>query len=279
MKKINRFCIVANTEKDIGYHVAKQIKSYLTEHGKSARIVSDAIAVKGEEDMDLAIILGGDGTMIQAAKALTELSLPMMGINLGTLGFLTEIEKPNMFAVLDEVMEGNYNIQERIALTGTARTGNEKKPLGLAVNDCIIGKRGFGRMITTSVYVNDELVDNYVADGVLIATPTGSTAYNLSAGGPVLSPAMEGIIITPICPHSLNKRSIVVSADDRIKVCVGKTREEMTDLATVSVDGQLLSDAETNDTIEIEKAKKRIQVVRVSDTGFFERMRSKLNRK
>lgn len=278
MKQMKRFCIVANTQKDIGYQVAKQMKTYLTEHGRSARIVSDARDVKEEEDMDLAVILGGDGTMIQAAKALTELQLPMIGVNLGTLGFLTEIEKPNIFSALDHVMEGNYWLQERTCLTGIAKIGMETKPLGLAVNDCIIGKRGFGRMITTSVYVNDELVDSYVADGVLIATPTGSTAYNLSAGGPVLSPAMEGLIITPICPHSLNKRSIVVSANDRIMMKVGQTRESMTDMATISVDGQLLSDAETNDTIEIGKAEEKIQLVRVSDTGFFERMRSKLNR-
>lgn len=278
MKKINRFCIVANTEKDVGYSVARQMKAYLEAHGKQARIVSDARSVKAQEEMDIAVILGGDGTMIQAAKVLTELDLPIIGINLGTLGFLTEIEKPNMFAALDAVMEGNYWIQKRIALTGTVDVSGVKKPLGLSINDCTVGKRGFGRMISICVYVNDELVDTYVADGVLIATPTGSTAYNLSAGGPVLSPSMEGIIITPICPHSLNKRSIVVSADDRITVKVGQTREGMTDLATLSVDGQLLSDAQTNDTIEIQKATEKFQLVRVSETGFFERMRSKLNR-
>ncbi len=278
MKKMNRFCIVANTEKDVGYEVAKQIKSYLEQHGRIARIVSDAHAVNHQESMDLAIILGGDGTMIQAAKVLAKLDLPMIGVNLGTLGFLTEIEKPNMLAALDDVLSGRCWTQNRIALTGSAKLGNMEQTLGLAINDFIIGKRGFGRMITTQVYVNDELVDTYVADGVLIATPTGSTAYNLSAGGPVLSPAMEGFIITPICPHSLNKRSIVVSAQDRIKVKVGQTRANIIDEATVSVDGQLLNDAQTGDTIEIYKATEKIQLVRFEETGFFQRMRNKLNR-
>lgn len=278
MKKMNRFCIVANTEKDVGYEVAKQIKSYLEQHGRIARIVSDAHAVNHQESMDLAIILGGDGTMIQAAKVLAKLDLPMIGVNLGTLGFLTEIEKPNMLAALDDVLSGQCWTQNRIALTGSAKLGNMEQTLGLAINDFIIGKRGFGRMITTQVYVNDELADTYVADGVLIATPTGSTAYNLSAGGPVLSPAMEGFIITPICPHSLNKRSIVVSAQDRIKVKVGQTRANIIDEATVSVDGQLLNDAQTGDTIEIYKATEKIQLVRFEETGFFQRMRNKLNR-
>ncbi len=278
MKKMNRFCIVANTEKDVGYEVAKQIKSYLEQHGRIARIVSDAHAVNHQESMDLAIILGGDGTMIQAAKVLAKLDLPMIGVNLGTLGFLTEIEKPNMLAALDDVLSGQCWTQNRIALTGSAKLGNVEQTLGLAINDFIIGKRGFGRMITTQVYVNDELADTYVADGVLIATPTGSTAYNLSAGGPVLSPAMEGFIITPICPHSLNKRSIVVSAQDRIKVKVGQTRANIIDEATVSVDGQLLNDAQTGDTIEIYKATEKIQLVRFEETGFFQRMRNKLNR-
>lgn len=275
---MNRYCIVVNMEKDVGYAMAKKIKSYLELKGKLVRIVGNAKTIREEDQIQMAIVLGGDGTMIQASKELAPYQIPILGVNLGTLGFLTEIEKNNMMVVMDEVMADDFRVQKRICLSGNAVIGGEKKPLGLAVNDFIIGKRGFGRIITMSVFVGDELVDNYVADGILIATPTGSTAYNLSAGGPILSPQMEAIIITPICPHALNKRSIVVSANEKIRVVVGQSREDISDLATVSADGQLLSDAQTGDTIEIGIADYQIEIVKLSDTGFFERMRSKLNR-
>ncbi len=275
---MNRFCIVANTEKDVGYEVAKKIKSYLELKGKQVRIVSNADVICKEDGIHAAIVLGGDGTMIQASKTLARFQIPLLGVNLGTLGFLTEIEKNNMITVIDEVLAGDFYIQKRIALTGQAVIQGKERAIGLAMNDFIIGKRGFGRIITMSVFVNDELVDTYVADGILIATPTGSTAYNMSAGGPILSPEMEALIITPICPHALNKRSIVVAAGDRIRVQVEQTRSDMKDLATISGDGQLLSDASTGDTIEVCMAEDRIMIMKVSETGFFERMRRKLIR-
>ena len=125
------------------------------------------------------------------------------------------------------LLKRDFYMREKTCLLYTS-----ERAIGLAMNDFIIGKRGFGRIITMSVFVNDELVDTYVADGILIATPTGSTAYNMSAGGPILSPEMEALIITPICPHALNKRSIVVAAGDRIRVQVEQTRSDMKDLAT-----------------------------------------------
>ena len=193
---MEQFSIIANSDKDVGLGVAKQIKTYLESKGKCAKIVSDTSQISAKEKPEMAIILGGDGTMIQAAKGLASRKVPILGVNLGTLGFLTDVEVPNIVNVLDQLLGGRYNISRRMSLTGNAVVADQKYKLPLAFNDFIIGKRGFGRMISTEVYVNDELVDKYVADGVLIATPTGSTAYNLSAGGPVLSPSMEGIVIT-----------------------------------------------------------------------------------
>lgn len=275
---VKKFCIIANKEKDINHEVAKKIKTYLETKGIIAIISENASSITAEEGFQMAVVLGGDGTMIQAAKDLAKLDISIMGVNLGTLGFLTEIEKDNLFPVLDEVITDDYMTQKRIALRGTAVVSGKTKDLGLAVNDFIIGKRGFGRIITISVHVNSELVDEYVADGILISTPTGSTAYNLSAGGPILSPEMEAMIITPICPHSLNKRSIVVSANDSILVKVGQTRKGFEDLATISGDGKLLSEAQTSDTIKVEMSNHRIEIVRINQSGFFERMRKKLNR-
>lgn len=272
------FCIVANQVKDVGFNVANQLKDFLTKQGKEVLVVSSAEELTKDKAIDVAITLGGDGTMIQAAKYLTQLQIPMIGVNLGTLGFLTEVEKRDIFSSMQNVIDGKYWIQNRIALTGETRIGTIEQKIDIAINDCTIGKRGFGRMITIHVYVNNELVDTYVADGVLVATPTGSTAYNLSAGGPILSPSMEGFVITPICPHALNKRSIVCSSEDEITVRIGQTREGQMDKASISVDGQPHSDATTNDTIVLRKAKEHFQLIRVTETGFYERMRSKLNR-
>lgn len=275
---MERFCLITNKDKDIEYVLTKKIKKHLEVKGKSVAIIEEAVEVSKKNQFHMAIVLGGDGTMIQAAKELTKWGIPILGINLGTLGFLTEIEKSKVISVLDEILTGDYVIQKRISLTGTAIISGEKKELGLAVNDFIIGKCGFGRIITISVYAGGELIDKYVADGVILSTPTGSTAYNLSAGGPVLSPEMEAIIITPICPHSLNKTSIVVSAKENISVKVEQTREGIADIATISVDGKLLSEASTGDIIEVSVANHRIEIVKCNQSGFFERMRSKLNR-
>ncbi|MDR1699589.1 MAG: NAD(+)/NADH kinase [Lachnoclostridium sp.] len=275
---MERFCIIANKEKDIGYEVAGRIKEYLEEKKKSVDIIEPAALPSGEKKYGAAIVLGGDGTMIRAAKDLEGLNLPILGVNLGTLGFLTEVEKNHLFPTLDKIIEGSYEIQKRITLQGTANISGTEKGLGMAVNDFIIGKRGFGKIITVRVFINEEMADEYVADGVILSTPTGSTAYNLSAGGPILSPEMNAFIITPICPHSLNKRSIVVSSEDHICVMVGRTRANIEDFATISADGKLLTKASSGDTINISESKHQMQIIRVRENGFFQRMRHKLNR-
>lgn len=197
MKKI---CLIVNEEKDAELSVAKEIKSYLEKSESCVKICRHKDDFCLEEDTNMAIVLGGDGTVIQVAKKIAGKNIPILGVNLGTLGFLTEVETPRIYPALDMVLSGRYNIEKRMILTGSVGAVKEKS---LAVNEIIVGKKDIGRMITTSVWVNDELLDTYVADGVIVATPTGSTAYNLSAGGPVLSPNMEALVITPICPHSL----------------------------------------------------------------------------
>ena len=165
-----------------------------------------------------------------------------------------------------------------MALTGRLQKPPIGEAIGLAVNELIIGKQDFGHMITAKVYVDNELLDTYVADGILVSTPTGSTAYNLSAAGPVLAPTMEAMIITPICPHSLNKRSLVVSSDSKLRIEVGKTKENYQDEAAIRGDGKMLWTVSTGDVVWIEKAKETFDMVRLGDISFFDKMRSKLNR-
>lgn len=272
---MKQFCLIVNEEKDAGLSVASVLKSYLEKSENCVKIYNYKDEYCLEEDTDMAIVLGGDGTVIQVAKKIAGKRVPILGINLGTLGFLTEVERPRMYQALDAVLTGRYNIEKRMVLSGSIESGQEKS---LAVNEIIVGKKDIGRMITTSVWVNDELMDTYVADGVIVATPTGSTAYNLSAGGPVLSPNMEALVITPICPHSLNKRSLVVSSSDSIRIQVEKTRESYVDEASIRCDGEILWSAQTGDVVYIQKAVESFDVVCLGDVGFYEKMRSKLNR-
>lgn len=277
-ENMDKFIIIADEKKDINYETAEEIKRYLASHGKCAKIVGSSAQVSEEDCFDMAIVLGGDGYVMQAAKQFAGKNVPILGVNFGTLGFLTEVEKPRIHQALKDVLEGNYEVEQRMALTGRLKKASTGEAIGLAVNEFIIAKQDFGHMITAEVYVDDQLLDTYIADGIIVSTPTGSTAYNLSAGGPVLAPGMGAIIITPICPHSLNKRSLVVSSDSRLRIEVGRTKENYQDEATIRGDGQMMWTVSTGDVIWIEKAQETFDMVHLGDVSFFERMRSKLNR-
>lgn len=272
---MSNFCLIVNEEKDVEHSVANVLKSYLEKSQNCVKIFSHRDDFHVDEDTTMAIVLGGDGTVIHAAKKIAGKGIPILGVNLGTLGFLTEVEKPKIYQAMDAVMAGTYSCEKRIILSGTMESSKEEC---LAVNEILVGKRDIGRMITTSVWVNDELLDTYVADGVLVATPTGSTAYNLSAGGPVLSPNMEALVITPVCPHSLNKRSLVVSSSDSIRIQVEKTRDAYIDEASVRFDGEVSWPIQTGDVVYIKKAEEVFDAVTIGDARFYQKMRSKLNR-
>lgn len=275
---MERFYIISNGEKDIGHESAEEIKRYLENYGKCVRIVGDPLEMEESFGTDMAIVLGGDGSVIRAAKHLAGTGIPILGVNFGTLGFLTEVERPRIHPALDAVMGNRFEKENRMALRCRFKAGENAVASYLAVNEFIIGKRDFGHMITAQVYVDDSLLDTYVADAVLVSTPTGSTAYNLSAAGPVLAPGVEAMIITPICPHSLNKRSLVVSSQAKIRVVIGKTKENYVDEAAVLGDGELAGTVVTGDEIRIEKAAESFDMVRLGGIRFFDKMRSKLNR-
>lgn len=275
---ITNFYILSDAKKDCNFETAEEIKRYLENNKKYAKIIKVPAPAGGENWADMAIVLGGDGSMIQAAKRFAGKGVPILGVNFGTLGFLTEVERPKIRKALDSILAGRFMVERRMALTGRVLRKSYGEEIGLAVNEFIIGKQDFGHMITTRVYVDDELLDTYVADAILVSTPTGSTAYNLSAAGPVLAPGMEAMIITPICPHSLNKRSLVVSAEAKLRIEVGKTKEQYPDEAAIRGDGQMLWSVSSGDIIWVEKADTTFDMVSLGDVSFFEKMRSKLNR-
>lgn len=283
---MKKFCVVTNVEKDKGYKTAQQLKNLLESLGGECILVKDRFIENGDdtfmdyhdipEDTDCIIILGGDGTLIQAAIDMYQFKIPFLGVNLGTLGFLTEIEVENLERDLKKLLETGGRIEKRMLLKGKISAQGVLKE-ELALNDFVISKAGLCRLITLDVYVNDEWIDTYVADGLIISSPTGSTGYNLSAGGPVLVPEVPAMIITPICPHSLNKRSLVVSSRDKIKVVVGQSKS-VRDEAVVIPDGSCTEYLVTGDVIEIYPAEDTVQLVRLKDMSLLGRLRQKLGR-
>ena len=272
------FCVMVNKDKDIGGQFAAKIKEYLEDHGKTCELFEQCDQI-AQSEAQFAIVLGGDGTMLHCIRSAYLRNIPVLGVNFGTLGFLTEIEQQSIFPVLDQIMDDQFEISKIMLLKGEA--GGKST---IAVNDFVISRKGPARMITATVYVNDECMDTYVADGIIISTPTGSTAYNLSAGGPILAPGIEGLSITPICPHSLNKRSIVVSSEDVVTVEIGQMKKSDTiesdqNVATVAADGEVFCELSLGQRIVLKKSSSVASVVKTKESGFFERMRVKLNRK
>jgi NAD+ kinase len=215
--------------------------------------------------------------MIQAAIDLCRLHIPFLGVNLGTLGFLTEIETKTLEQDLKKLLEHQGRVEKRMLLEGSLFV-QEDTERQLALNDFVISKAGCCRLITLDVYVNEEWIDTYVADGLIISSPTGSTGYNLSAGGPVLAPEVPAMIITPICPHSLNKRSLVVSAEDKIQVVVGQSKEVAEDEAELIIDGSSTKRLCTGDRLEVVAAKEKIGLIRLKEMSLLGRLRQKLGR-
>lgn len=289
--RMERFCIITNQDKDENQEVAQYITRYLEAHGKACYVLENKMTMeegvchftdvdKIAEDTSCALVLGGDGTMIQAAIDLVHRNIPILGINTGTVGFLTEIERQNVEEALKKLIQGEYTIENRIMLKETAKMEeNVQKgvPFCYALNDIVVSKRGNCRLITIKVYINGELADIYRADGLIVSTPTGSTGYNLSAGGPVMVPHTHAIVLTPICAHSLNKRSLVLSAEDQILLEIGQTKEAQEDTVVLMVDGRNVGKLVTGDKLDICVSEEITQLIKLSDISFYKRMRDKLN--
>ena len=287
---MKRFCVITNRDKEDSNRKAVYIQEYLEQKGgkclilENRRVISEGVlhyteADKIPEETECVLVLGGDGTMIQAAIDLVHSKLPILGINMGTVGFLTEVEPQNLERALDLMLQDKYTIENRIMLreSSVTPTGTSSGKACYALNDVVLSKRGDCRLITIKVYINDELADIYRADGLIISTPTGSTGYNLSAGGPVMVPDTEATVITPICAHSLNKRSLVVSAMDRIVLELGQIKDFQEDEAVLVVDGRTVRGLSTGDRLEVLVPEDQTRIVKLSGVSFYKKMRDKLN--
>jgi NAD+ kinase len=235
---------------------------------------ADVTAVLREDlpaHVDVLIVLGGDGTLLSAARAVGDLGVPIFGVNLGDLGFLTTTTLDEMFPALEALLAGGMAVEERMMLAARVRRNGEWLREHVALNDVVIMKSAMSRIINLAVSVEGRHATAYRADGLIVSTPTGSTAYNLSAGGPILYPVMDAIVLTPVCSHTLTNRPIVLPGALRVEVTLLADQQVM-----VTLDGQVGIDLLEHDVVEIRQAAPRIRLVRFPNKDFFSVLRTKL---
>ncbi len=243
---------------------------------ESAGLVPSAtVASVGKAELpgqvDLLVVLGGDGTLLSMARAVGDLGVPLLGVNLGGLGFLTATTLEEMFPALEAALAGRMAVDERMLLTARVVRNGQRLCEYAALNDVVITKSAMSRIIDLAVSVEGQHATAYRADGLIISTPTGSTAYSLSAGGPILFPTMDAIVLTPICSHTLTNRPIVLPGMHRVEVTLLADQDVM-----VTVDGQVGVNLKVHDVVEVVKAAARIRLVRFPHKEFFSVLRTKL---
>jgi NAD+ kinase len=222
--------------------------------------------------VDLIVVLGGDGSMIGTARVMGDYDIPVLGINYGTLGYLSEFRVEEMFPALETVLAGDFLIEERVRLSVELLSGDKLPVHNRALNELVVNKAAMARIIDIEARMNGQLISQFRADGLIISTPTGSTAYNLSAGGPVVYPSMNALVITPICPFRLSDRPIVVPDDAIIEVSIKTPGEEV----YLTLDGQIGHEVEVGDRILIRKSRTTFKIVQPANRNYFDVLRDKL---
>ncbi len=271
------FYIITNKLKDPDFAITNEIRHYIESKGKSCYISEkdgEGHIIPGTvpSDVQCGLVLGGDGTLIRAVRDLGANSLPLLGINLGTLGYLTDVELKDFRVALDRLFDGEPDIEERMMLEGSFRGSRTD----IAMNDIVLAREGKVRIVSFNIYVNGTLLNTYHADGVILSTPTGSTGYNLSAGGPVVEPTAQMIVITPICSHALNTSSVVLSADDTIEVEICEGRYGRQEQISLCFDGAEQTTLVTGERVCIRKAAKTARLIKLNRESFMITMRRKM---
>jgi NAD+ kinase len=222
--------------------------------------------------VDMIVVLGGDGTMIATARLLDNRDVPVVGINYGSLGYLTEVRVEEMTDALDAILAGNFHLDRRVMLAAELHRGEEKLLRNRVLNDVVISKSALARIIEIETWFDGQFVNCFRADGLIVSTPTGSTAYNLSAGGPVVYPSMNAVLITPICPHTLSNRPLVVPDDAEIELILKTPHEEV----ALTLDGQVGYRMQVGDRVKIAKSKTTFNLMQPVNRNYFEVLRGKL---
>lgn len=276
---MKHFYIIANPQKDKELVLTKQIKKFIEEHGGSCdyQLNQACDVTELPNKTECVLVVGGDGTLLRAARDMAEYNIPLIGINTGHIGYLCELDAGNVMSGLEILMKGTgYSVEERMLLTGYLMNKSGHSGQQVALNDIVIHRSGVLQVADFIISVNGEYLNTYSADGIIIATPTGSTAYNMSAGGPIVDPRAELILITPISPHTLNAKSIVLGADAEITIEVAPRRVENDEKAEVSFDGDHVGILSVGEKIVVKKAGTRTGILKLSKLSFLERLGKKL---
>lgn len=261
-----------------------ELNNYLEKKGKKVLLCNKCAPIikkNGEglskeiilKQADMALVLGGDGTLLKTARCVGYKKVPILGVNMGTLGFLTEVIPKDIYSTLERIWKGKYVLDTRTLLRVTVYRGDRKIYTSLALNDAVINQGSFARLINLRIEINQRKVNDFHADGLIISTPTGSTGHALSAGGPIVNPALPGIIVTPICPAALSNRPIVIPNDRQIKVILGTDRADV----GLTLDGQESLSLEYKDEIKIRRSTRKFHLIRKTGENYYKMLRDKLH--
>jgi NAD+ kinase len=272
-----------NANKQTVVTVLDRMVQYFQERGVCVLLPKDVAQKIGYPDLGcsqqdmvknirVGITIGGDGTLLNTAREVASAGIPICGINMGKLGFLTEVELPELASSLDKLISGEYQIEEHLMLDAMIIRKNRKIYVSTALNDIVISKNGVSRMIKFNLSIDNEQTANYAADGLIIATATGSTGYSLSAGGPIINPLLKVMVLTPICSHTLHVRPLVISEEEEIKVEMIANQEDV----VLTIDGQTVYSLLPSDTVLVKRSSFRAKFIRLNNRSYYETLRTKL---
>jgi len=278
---VKRIGIICKTGKTEVAGILKLLLPWLGNKGYEVFIDEETAVLLGAEGhsrahipslVDMVIVFGGDGTMLGVTRLIGDRGVPILGVNLGGLGFITEVNRDELFDVIDEMLSGNCSIEERIMLTARVNRNGKAAADFTVLNDVVINKGALARIIELETFIGSNYVTTFKADGLIIATPTGSTAYSLAAGGPILYPTLNSIVLTPICPHTLTNRPIVLPDNVTVLVTLRSASEDV----YLTLDGQIGFSLQRDDTVEIMKAAYTTRLLIPSQRNYFQVLRTKL---
>ena len=282
---MKNFYVITNAVKDEKLILTEKIRAYIEKKGGNCGYQVSVAPGRGNcplslkqipEDTECILVIGGDGTLIRAARDTVALKLPLVGVNHGNLGYLCELEEDNVYDAIDRMFVNDYVLEHRMMLSGYVVKGGTKSGETVALNDIVIHRSGALQIVNLVVYVNGEYLTTYHADGVIVATPTGSTGYNLSTGGPIVDPKARVLLLTPINAHDLNSKSIVFGAEDVVEIEMGSRRFQKDETACVSFDGDTPEHLHVGDRVRIAQAQSTIWICKISNQSFLEILRKKM---
>ncbi len=280
---MKRFYLITNRMKDAELTITNRIREELRNQGADCTVHvqegSDGCGYtdsrKIPADCECIIVLGGDGTLLEAARDTVDLDIPLIGVNLGTLGYLAEVDRENLSTALSRLCKDDYTIERRMMLEGQI-TGESECRRSYALNDIVVSRSGSLQMLHFHILVNGHFLKGYSADGIIVSTPTGSTGYNMSAGGPIVEPSAKLMMITPVCPHTLNTRSIVLSPDDEIEIVLLPARDGRIQHVEADFDGAHGMALAAGERMKIVRSERTTAIVKLSDAGFLEVLHRKM---